>query len=101
GGGGGGGRVEVPYDVEDARTEVSSPRAATSFALAAAEVSASSEARKRVPRRAPCAPSINAAARPRPSAIPPAATTTISSLRSRTASTTAGTSARVEREAPC
>ena len=43
---------------------VSSPRAATSFALAAAEVSASFEARKRVPRRAPCAPSINAAARP-------------------------------------
>jgi len=40
--------------------------------VAVAEVSASSEARKRVPIRVPCAPSINA--RPRPSAVPPAAT---------------------------
>src|SRR5215472_16206873 len=93
--------IEAPYDVEDARTDGVVATGCDEPRLAAAEVSASSEARKRVPSRAPCAPSINTAARPRPSAIPPAATTTTSALRSRTASTTAGTSARVERVAPC
>ena len=49
-------------------------------------------AKNRVPRLAPWAPSINAAAMPRPSAIPPAATTGTSPATS----TTAGTRAMVE-----
>ena len=54
-------------------------------------------ARKRVPITAPCAPNISAAAKPRPSMIPPAASTGTGA----TASTTAGTRGRVARVAPC
>jgi hypothetical protein len=56
------------------------------------EIGASLEARKRVPRLTPTAPSMKAAAMPRPSKMPPAATTGIGD----TASTTCGTSAMVE-----
>jgi hypothetical protein len=52
---------------------------------------ASVEAMKRVPRLTPAAPSISAAAMPRPSKMPPDATTGIGD----TASTTCGTSAMV------
>src|SRR5437868_2809575 len=55
-------------------------------------MAASVAARKRVPTHAPAAPSASTAARPRPSAIPPAATTGTGA----TVSTTRGTSASVE-----
>ena len=51
----------------------------------------------RVPIQAPCAPSRSAAARPRPSAMPPAATTGIGA----TASTMAGSSANVPMAPAC
>src|SRR6516164_11534315 len=54
---------------------VSSPLALTTRAFAVGAISDSVEARNRVPIRAPSAPSIRDAARPRPSAMPPAATT--------------------------
>ena len=57
---------------------------------------ASCVAKKRVPTSTPSAPSISAAARPRPSATPPAAATGMP----RAASTTAGTSANVPRATP-
>jgi hypothetical protein len=50
-----------------------------------------------VPITAPWAPSISAAATPRPSVIPPAASTGTGA----TASATAGTSGRVDRRLPC
>ena len=70
--------------------------ASSEFALAIASfhssgTGASREATKRVPRLTPTAPSISAAAMPRPSKMPPAATTGIGD----TASTTCGTSAIV------
>jgi hypothetical protein len=58
---------------------------------------ASRLAKNAVPHSTPAAPSIKAAARPRPSAMPPAAMTGIFS----TASTTAGTSGNVDRVPPC
>ena len=54
-------------------------------------IDTSSEARNRVPTQTPAAPSANAAAMPRPSAMPPAAITGVLP----TASTTAGTSGNV------
>ena len=59
--------------------------------------SASGVAQNRVPISAAPAPSISAAASPLPSAMPPAAATGTGD----TASTTAGTSGRVARSAPC
>src|SRR6266576_3211180 len=56
---------------------VSSPVARTARSVIACGVRASAEAQKRVPISTPSAPSITAAASPRPSAIPPAAATSL------------------------
>ncbi len=78
---------------------VSSPPPSTMAFLASGSASASAVARNRVPTSAPAAPSASAAATPRPSAIPPAASTGTGATRS----TTAGTNASVDhpRRAPC
>ena len=68
---------------------VSSPLAFRSAAFRSSVSTASREAMNRVPMRIPLQPSVNAAANPRPSAIPPAATTGMSAP---TASTIAGAS---------
>src|SRR5215207_6095563 len=73
---------------------VSAARAATIRAFACSWVNDSVAAEKRVPIITPWAPSISAAANPRPSAMPPAARTGTGA----TASTTAGTRGSVERE---
>ncbi|KFY21122.1 hypothetical protein V493_07569, partial [Pseudogymnoascus sp. VKM F-4281 (FW-2241)] len=64
---------------------------------------ASGQAKKRVPIATPAAPSTIAAATPRPSAMPPAATTGILKPSARSASVVSGTSATIEAEAarPC
>ena len=62
--------------------------------------SASRLAQKREPISTPSAPSISAAARPRPSAMPPAASSNVSGLRSASRSATSGTSVSVPRVAP-
>ena len=67
--------------------------------LIAGSTSASAVAWNRVPMSAPAAPSASAAATPRPSAIPPAASTGVGAARS----TTTGTNGSVDRprRAPC
>ena len=65
--------------------------------LASASISASWVASNRVPMTAPAAPSTNAAASPRPSAMPPAASTGAEPAMS----TTAGTNGNVARPPPC
>src|ERR1700753_2772158 len=72
---------------------VSSPRPSTIAFLTAGSTMASAVAWNRVPMTAPLAPSTSAAASPRPSAIPPAASTGIGATRS----TTAGTNGSVDR----
>jgi hypothetical protein len=64
---------------------VSSPRPSTIAFLAAGSASASAVAWNRVPMSAPAAPRASAAATPRPSAIPPAASTGTGAARSTTA----------------
>lgn len=78
---------------------VSSPRPETIALLMAGSTSASVVAWKRVPIKAPAAPSASAAATPRPSAIPPAARTGVGAARS----ATSGTNGIVDRprRAPC
>ena len=76
---------------------VSSPPPSTSCFLAQSGQSASELAQNLVPSTAPWAPSISAAATPRPSVIPPAASTGTGA----TASATAGTSGKVARRLPC
>jgi hypothetical protein len=73
-------------DVEDARLHRFIAPAFSATAFIAGSHSDSREAVKRVPIEIPAAPRAIAAARPRPSATPPAATTGIGA----TASTTAG-----------
>ncbi len=82
-------RTGCPVERPVARVEVS-PALSTS-SLYCSDTVHSFATRKRVPTWTPAAPSIKAAATPRPSAIPPAATTGTS-----TASTTCGTSAIVD-----
>jgi hypothetical protein len=48
------------------------------LSVCACGVSASADAQRRVPTTTPSAPSIKAAAKPRPSAIPPAASSKVS-----------------------
>ena len=69
-------------------TRVSWPSLSTIACLKPFAIGASSLARKRVPSSTPSAPRASAAARPRPSATPPAASTGIGA----TALTTIGTS---------
>jgi hypothetical protein len=74
----------------------SSASAATIRSFQAPAIRISVEARNRVPIDTPWAPSASAAARPRPSAMPPAATTG----RSPATSTTCGTNTIVETQPP-
>src|SRR5216684_2003253 len=79
---------------------VSSPEAATTLAFALGWISASCVAQKRLPIRTPSAPSMRAAARLRPSAIPPAATTMTSGACLLRASTTVGTNGKGQHNCP-
>ena len=74
----------------------SSAAAARMARFHAPAMGASTEARKRVPTFAPCPPSTSAAASPRPSAMPPAASTGTGL----TASTTWGSSGSVPTAPP-
>ena len=78
---------------------VSAPCPSMIALMAGGSVSASAVARNRVPSSTPAAPSARAAATPRPSAIPPAASTGTGAARS----ATTGTNGRVDRprRAPC
>src|ERR1700749_1009228 len=89
--------VQAPCDVEHPGPAGLIPPPATSCFLAQSGYSDSGVAQNLVPSTTPWAPSISAAATPRPSVIPPAASTGTGA----TASTTAGTSGSVDRRLPC
>ena len=96
-GGPGGAARDVAGGLAQRGVAVAEPSAAR---CRLAWTSASGLAHRREPTSTPSAPSISAAARPRPSAMPPAATSSVSGLRRASRSATSGTSVMVARLAP-
>jgi hypothetical protein len=94
--------VSSAHDVVNACADGLVPGRRQHLCLCRSGMRASCVAQNLVPISTPSAPSMSDAARPRPSAMPPAASTRTSGARAVSASTTDGTNGIVERSAqPC